>query len=146
MRWLAAAALPLLFAGCLGSPGSFLDASAVVDCSSQHASVVSARTDVLLPADVPDEARSAFGPIPRITVHAREGQTLTATAVYVPTSGEVDVLYDGPHSNQATTDMTWQSSGEVSEGDYTLELEGAPMAYGVTYTLFLVASGCTPAA
>jgi hypothetical protein len=58
--------------------------------------------------------------------------------------GELEVLFDGPAGNAIVTDNSWTSSGEVPAGDYSLELAGSPMAYDVTYTLYLVASGCTP--
>lgn len=105
---------------------------------------MAASADLVFPADVPDEVKDPFGPTPRISVHAREGQLLHASAAWAPASGEVDVRFDGPGANEVETDLTWSSHGEVSEGDYTLELAGAPMAFEVTYTLTLVASGCTP--
>ncbi|MEA3136347.1 MAG: hypothetical protein QOC71_628 [Thermoplasmata archaeon] len=143
MRWMLAG-LALLFAGCLGSPASVFGAAANLDCSTNQAGVVSASSDVVFPATVPDDVKASFGPIPRVTVHAREGQRLQAVATWVPTTGDVGILYDGPRSNAVETDLSWTSYGEVSEGDYTLELQGTPMGFGVTYTLYLVATGCTP--
>lgn len=145
MRWLLPlAALPFILAGCLGSPASVFDSHRGEDCSVNQAGLVAASADVVFPSEVPDDVKQQFGPVPRITVHAREGQTLHASASWAPVSGDVGVVFDGPSGHQVVTERTWSSFGEVSEGDYTLELEGTPMGFQVTYTLQLVATGCTP--
>ena len=143
MRWLLAA-LALLAPGCIDPS---VDAFEIgrQDCSSSQQAVTSADTDVLLPSSVPDDVRESFGPLARITVHAREGQTLQAVATWVEVAGDVEVLFDGPGRNVVESDNGWVSTGVVGEGDYTLELAGSPMAYDVTYTLYLAAIGCTPA-
>lgn len=139
MRWLLAAAVLLALPGCLG-PSMALD----LDCSTNQQTVVAASADLLVTADVPDSMRTSFAHIARISVEAREGQTLTAHATWAAAGGAVNLLYDGPTAAAVVTDRTWTSTGEVSAGTYTLELEGDPMAFEVTYTLHLVASGCTP--
>jgi hypothetical protein len=149
MRWpsLPAAVLiavaPFALAGCLGSPSGVF-AGVHEDCSTSEAALVGANTDVIFPGTVPDDVKGQFGNLPRITVHAREGQKVQAVATWMPLSGEAEVSYDGPRSAQVETGRTWTSFGEVSEGNYTLELQGTPMAFQVTYTLYLIASGCTP--
>lgn len=144
MRLLAPASLILaasLLSGCLSdSPLGHVE----LDCSEDSQITVGASREMLVPASTPDQARLVGGPA-RATVTAREGQTLYAQVTYSMVSGEVNVLFDAPHENQATTDRTWNSQGEVSAGDYTLELEGAPFAFEVTYTMVLIATGCTPA-
>lgn len=144
MRWLPAVALLLVAsAGCIGpSSGNVFHIGE--DCSSSRQIVTSASADVLLPATMPAEARDSFGPRASVTVTAREGQTVHAIATWVTVAGEVEVLFDGPTGTAIQTDNTWQSSGMVAAGDYTLELAGDPMAFDVTYTLYIVASGCTP--
>lgn len=139
----ASLGLLALLSGCIASDGSSVLGGGVIDCSTSSEVQVASNADVLLPADVPDQAREPFGPIPRATVHAREGQKLDAVATWQAAGGEVGVLFDGPAGNVVTTDNTWTFSGMVPEGDYTLELEGDPFATQVTYTLYLVASGCT---
>jgi hypothetical protein len=141
MRWMPAA-LVLLLPGCLGSPIDPFAAS--VDCSVDRQVVVSASKDFLFPSSMPEEARESFGALAKVTVHAREGQKVQAIATRVAGAGGVEVDYDGPRGTAIETDNSWTSDGEVSQGDYTLELVGSPMAYEVTYTLYLTAYGCTP--
>jgi hypothetical protein len=146
MRWLPAVALLVLTPGCLQaastSGGLFGEA---LDCSTDQQVVVSARKDVLMPADMPRDVRDSFSEPALVTVHAREGQTLHAVATWAEAGGEVAVQFDGPWDASVQTDNTWSGSGEVSAGEYTLELTGSPMAFEVTYTLYLAAIGCTPA-
>lgn len=139
---LAAAILLVASAGCLG-PGSAFEAVGL-DCTSTYQTVAATNADVLMPATMPGAMRESFGPRALVSVTAREGQTLTAAASWVPTAGAVEVLFDGSGTNRATTDLAWSSSGEVPAGEYTLELVGDPMAFQVVYTLYLSASGCTP--
>jgi hypothetical protein len=145
MRWTMLAALALLLgSGCFDSPGGAFREDQ--DCSSSRQVVASASAEVLLPATMPDEAREPFGPLARVSVTAREGQTLQAVVGWVPSAGAVEVLFDGPRGNAAETDNGWMSTGVVEAGTYTLELAGAPMAFGVAYSLSLAAVGCTPRA
>jgi ABC-type uncharacterized transport system auxiliary subunit len=143
MRWVLAALL-LLVPGCIsGSPAANVF-NIGQDCSSNQQTVVATSGDVLLPATMPASMRESFGPRAVVSVTAREGQSLLAVATWAPSAGEVEVLFDGPGTNQATTDYAWTSQGEVEAGDYTLELVGDPMAFEVTYTLYISATGCTP--
>jgi hypothetical protein len=143
MRWLVLAAFVVLTPGCLNaSSGGLFEAA--LDCSVDHQIVMAASKDLLMPADMPRDVRDSFGPPALVTVHAREGQTLQAVATWAAVGGEVAVQFDGPWDATVETDNTWTGGGEVSAGDYTLELTGSPMAFDVTYTLYLLASGCTP--
>lgn len=145
MRWTPVAGLLLAAAlsGCIGSPSS--DVFHVgQDCSRDQQVVTTASADVLLPAALPTEVRESMGPRAFVTVTAREGQTLQAVAAWVPVAGQAEVQFDGPARNAVATDHSWSSSDVVPAGDYTLEIVGSPMAYDVTFTLYLVASGCTP--
>lgn len=137
---LVALGLPLL-SGCLD--GTSLG-HVEMDCSDDTQLITSANRDILYPSTFPDEARPTNARA-SATVTAREGQTLYAHVAYAPSAGQVNVLLDAPHSNQASTENTWTSIGEVAAGDYTLELEGDPFAFAVQYTMVLMAAGCTPA-
>ncbi len=146
MRWLLAPlVLTLAASGCIDSSASsvFFNAGGE-DCSIDQATVANAEAEVLMPDGTPEEVRQAMGSTARVTVHAREGQIVQAVAAWGAVGGQVDALFDGPHSSEVATDRTYSSYGEVSEGNYTLELVGDPMAFGVRYTLYLVAVGCTP--
>jgi hypothetical protein len=45
------------------------------------------------------------------------------------------------------TDHSWSARNvAVPEGNYSVELVGDPLAFGVGYVLFLDAEGCTPKA
>lgn len=145
MRWLLAPlVLTLSFAGCIGSSPASVFSHVGEDCSIDQATVANAEAEVLMPDGTPEEVRQAMGSVARLTVHAREGQVVQAVATWSPIGGEVRALFDGPHSAEVATDRTYSAYGTVSEGDYTLELVGDPMAFGVTHTLYLVAMGCTP--
>lgn len=145
MRWmLAPLALTLAFAGCLDASPASVFSHGSQDCSMDQQVVANAEAEVLLPDGTPEEVRQAMGSVARVTVHAREGQTIQAVATWGAIGGEVTVLYDGPHSAEASTDQTYSAYGEVAEGNYTLELVGDPMAFEATYTLYLIAMGCTP--
>ncbi|MFA5943132.1 MAG: hypothetical protein WC876_01560 [Candidatus Thermoplasmatota archaeon] len=143
MRWLLAL-LAIAVSGCIDSSGGVFQVG--LDCSSNQAVVVAAQADLLMSASVPDEVREPFGPIARITVPARAGQTLTAVATWAAAGGDINARYDGPTASEVETGQTWSSTGGrvQTTGNYTLELEGAPIAAQVTYTLSLIASGCTP--
>jgi len=141
MRSLALAA-PLLLALVAGCTAPF-DPHAGEDCSGVEQSHMGMTAMALLPADVPDDARAE--PRARLTVHARAGQTLQGQVVWSVTQGQATVLFDGPASTAVQTDHAWTAwNVTVPEGDYTLELAGKPMAAGVTYSMFLMATGCTP--
>lgn len=140
LRWLVLAAIPL-FAGCLDDPRF---GPVAMDCSDDSQVIVGAHREILYPSSAPDEVRVTNSRAVA-TVTARDGQTLVAQVTYSVAYGEVNVLLDAPHENQAQTQGTWSSQGEVSAGDYTLELEGSPFAFEVQYTIVLVAYGCTPA-
>jgi hypothetical protein len=148
MRWSLPAAVllaigPFALAGCLGSPGGVF-AGVHEDCSTSESSLVAVSADVIFPGSVPEDVKAEFGTLPRITVHAREGQNVQAVAAWAPMSGLAEVAYDGPRQDRVETSNSWTSFGEVHEGNYTLELQGAPMAFEVVYSLYLSASGCTP--
>jgi hypothetical protein len=142
MRWILACLGLLLLPGCFGSPLGAIQAS--VDCSVDRQVIVSASKDFLFPSSMPQDARESFGTLAKLTVHAREGQKVQAVATWVASGGSVDVEYDGPRGTAIETDNSWTSDGEVGSGDYTLELVGSPMAFDITYTLYLTAYGCTP--
>ncbi|MHB1262211.1 MAG: hypothetical protein ACYC2H_10915 [Thermoplasmatota archaeon] len=145
MRWLLAPlTLTLAFAGCIDASPASVFSHGREDCSIDQKAVANAESEVLMPDGTPEEVRQAMGSVARITVHAREGQIVQAVAAWSAVGGEVEALFDGPRSTEAATDRTYSSYGEVSEGNYTLELVGDPMAFGVTYTFYLVAVGCTP--
>ena len=134
-------ALPLLLPGCLGD-FSGMDGSDL-DCSPVQAQAVGAEADVL----VHDTVAQAPGPYenPSITINVRPGQSLVAQATW-RANGPVGVVYDGP-TGQVTTSVpnSWQSvTSNAPGGEVTLGLQGEPIAYGVAYTLHLVATGCTP--
>ena len=143
MRWLLAAVV-LLLPGCIQAGSGANPFHIGEDCSSTQQTIFSTGADVLMPATMPEAVRASFGPLAKASVTAREGQTLLAVASWVPTAGDVEVLFDGAGTNQATTENAWTSQGEVEAGEYTLELVGDPMAFEVTYTLYLSATGCTP--
>jgi hypothetical protein len=139
---LVAAFLLLAFAGCVGSPASVLDGRQL-DCTSNHQTVASTETDVLMPGTMPESMREAMGPRAKVSVAAREGQTLLAVATWTSAAGGVEVRFDGSGMDQSSTDQAWTSQGAVHAGNYTLELVGDPMAFEVVYTLYISASGCT---
>lgn len=144
MRWLlAAAVMSVAAAGCIGQPSANVFHIGE-DCSNSRQIVTSASADVLLPAAMPTDVRDSFGPRTSVTVTARDGQTVQAIATWLPVAGEVAVLFDGPNGNAIETDNSWHSSGVVDAGEYTFELAGDPMAFDVTYTMYLTAYGCTP--
>lgn len=129
-------------AGCIEASSSASDR----DCTSANHSIVAARSDLLLPAAATDASGNPFGGEARVTVLARAGQTLTAVATWQVQGGEAQVVFDGPDGDEVRTGGTWTHQSEASsDGRYTLQLEGAPLAMGVAYTLYLDASGCTPA-
>jgi hypothetical protein len=145
MRWLPAVALLVLTPGCLEASSSGGLFGEQLDCSMDRQTVVGASKDFLMPADLPQDVRDSFGQDARVTVRARDGQTLQAVATWAEAGGDVAVQFDGPWDASVQTDNTWSGGGEVAAGEYTLELSGAPMAFDVTYTLYLTAYGCTPA-
>lgn len=141
MRALLALALTLsafALSGCVAEATDGAFSSRGRDCTSATDQAVARTVDVLLPADVPSER-------PHVSVHARAGQTVTAAAVWRADVGEAKVGFDGPSQHEAQVGTTWSSTtSSAPEGEYTLSLAGAPLAMGLSYTLVLVATGCTP--
>lgn len=126
----------LALSGCVADAG---DAAWARDCSTQTGDAFARTADVLLPKEAQSER-------PRVSVEAREGQTLVANAVWRSTVGQAQVVFDGPSQHLVQVGSTFSSvTNSVPAGTYTLSLEGAPVAQGVSYTLHLVATGCTPA-
>jgi hypothetical protein len=132
----------LLAASALALSGCVADAGGQAwgrDCSTQTGQAVARTADVLLPKEAPSER-------PTVRVEAREGQTLVANAVWRSTAGQAQAVFDGPSQHLVQVGSTFSSvTSSVPAGAYTLSLEGSPLAQGVSYTLQLVATGCTPA-
>ena len=141
MRAVLALALTLSALALSGCVADATDgASSSRDCSAATDEAVARTADVLLPADVPSER-------PHVSVHARAGQTVTAAAVWRADAGEAKADFNGPSQHEVQAGTTWSATTpNAPEGDYALSLAGAPFAMGLSYTLVLVANGCTPAA
>lgn len=127
----------LLLSGCLDTQFRI-----GMDCTADHQQRLNSDVNVLMPAAVHDDSGAN-----RLTVHVRAGQTLNGAAAWQSTGGKVGVAFDGPASMVVKTDNSWTANNvTVPEGDYSLELVGDPLAFGVGYVLFLTAAGCTPKA
>lgn len=130
-------AVPVLAAGC--SDPEPADHGL---CPQAASDAASGQFDLLLAPEA-----SAAGPAAdraSVTVAALPGQTLTATASWVPAAGFARIVLDAPEASgtsaQSPNAFGW--SGKVAGGTYTMELVGDPLAAGVTASLALVASGC----
>jgi hypothetical protein len=113
------------------------------DCTSSITQVVAQSKSVLLPAAATDGP--PYSDATKIVVHARQGQNLQAVAMWTQDAGTAQVVFDGPAGHTTSVRTLWMSTAVgVPAGDYTLELEGTPVAFGVVYTMQLMAYGCTP--
>ena len=129
--------------GCMaGLEGAFLED---LDCTPQIATRSNQFASVLYPPAATQDPSPAVNP--SLTVHAREGQTLIVSAVWSAAAGTVQVDLDGPSGNVTTTTSgsltVWSSQAPAPAGNYTVTLQGDPVAFGVGYGLVLMATGCT---
>lgn len=134
----------LLLPGCLGEVDLGDGLGRDLDCSVDTDTIAGQQSELLVPPETPSQVPDQN---PTVAVTARQGQTVTAQAVFQVTAGASQVVYVGP-PGQVTTQaagITWSSiATDVPAGNVTLTLAGDPFAFGVTYTLTLTASGCTP--
>lgn len=145
---LAAFAALLALPGCLSGASGGPDGLFGGGCATPAPKVATqaGTFDLLVPAAASEASGGAVGDRVRVTVEALEGQTLVATAAWVPAMGDVNLLFEPPAGGLETaTSNSYQWTGVVPAGTYALELEGAPFAYEVVASVSLLAQGC-PAA
>lgn len=143
MRWIALlVVLAGATAGCVD--GNFaLDDDFQCPGTEPAVDTASGQYDLLMPSNLTTASQGTIGQRLRVEVDALEGQSLIATASYVPSMGDVRVLFDAPVEGiESRTSNTYTWVGDVPAGHYTLEIEGAPIAYQVTASLSLIATGC----
>lgn len=153
MQWftLCAVVVAAGLSGCLeanangSNPFDFGSPSTCAGVDPQLATE-SGQYGMILPATAAETSGEAVAPRIRVSVDAMAGQTLVASASWVPQTGIANVLFDAPAGGiESETTNTYSWTGTVPAGRYTLEIEGDPMAFNVVASVTLVVTGCPTA-
>jgi hypothetical protein len=116
--------LAFLLAGCFSGTGADLS-EFLQSCRRVEEKATSDDFEILLPAASAGQIATKF----KLNITTQDKDVLSVVALWMAWAGSARIVFDGPTGRQSSTNSTWIFMQKVPEGNYHIEVEGAPAAF-----------------